>query len=326
MTKFIFPLLLTVSLNSCAQESKNKVMTTEQRIEYLSNKVQKFNNEPLYVLDIQSVFSFRVMVNGIPVYSNFDVIPGMARVNINSSILKSGKQNIEVELYPGYDHNGAQKHHLENGEHFILKVEKTAWNKDGSLKTPQDILEFNNNDQSIDYSKLTEYKTNLSFEASVPYNIKGWQDGEDLSTLNQKDLELNVVSFYKNAVSAIKEKDYDYLNTIFLNADSEWYQAEYFPKDIIAKLQSAKGRKGKSVFTTRSNSDKYSQTVYPIDNYTMKFYVNNRIVRLEPKEGVSRGESLLGYDDIDKNGMNRKTFVDMLLYIPKGPQSPQIIR
>lgn len=326
MTKFILTLLLTASLISCAQESKNKTMTAEQRIEYLSKKVQKFDNEPLYQLDIQSIFNFKVMVNGVPVYSNFDKIPGMARVNINSSILKSGKQSIEVELYPGYDNNGTQKSFLENGENFILKVEKTAWNKDGSIKTPEEVLEFKNSDQNVDYSKLTEYKTSVSFDASVPYNMKGWEDGEDLSKLNQKDLELKVASFYKNTVSAFKEKDYDYLNTIFLNADSEWYQAEYFPKDMITKFQSTKGRKGKSVSTTRANSDKYSQNVYPIENYVMKFYANNKIVRLEPKEGFNRGESLLGYDDIDKNGMNRKTFIDMLLYIPKGTDSLQIIR
>lgn len=326
MTKFIFTVLLTASLNSYAQEPKRKAMTAEQRIEYLSNKVQKFASEPIYELDIQSAFSFRVMVNGVPVYSNFDVIPGIVRININSSILKSGKQNIEIELYPGYDHNGVQKRYLDNGENFILKIEKAKWNKNGSLETPQDVLEFKNNDENIDYSKLTEFKTNLNFNASLPYHIKGWEEGEDLSTLNQKDLELKVVSFYENTVAALKEKDYDYLNTIFLNADAEWYQAEYFAKDIITKLQSSKGRKGKSVSTTRADSDKYSQTFYPIENYTMKFYANNRLVRLEPKEGPSRGESLLGYKDIDKNGTNRKTYIDMLLYIPKGTQSLQIIR
>lgn len=326
MTKFIFTVLLTASLNSYAQESKRKAMTAEQRIEYLSNKVQKFASEPIYQLDIQSAFSFRVMVNGVPVYSNFDVIPGIVRININSSILKSGKQNIELELYPGYDHNGTQKRYLDNGENFILKIEEAEWNKDGSLKAPQDVLEFKNIDKNIDYSKLTEFKTNLNFDASLPYHIKGWEEGEDLSTLNQKDLESKVVSFYENTVAAFKEKDYDYLNTIFLNADAEWYQAEYFAKDIITKLQSSKGRKGKSVSTTRADSDKYSQTFYPIENYTMKFYANNRLVRLEPKEGFSRGESLLGYDDIDKNGTNRKTYIDMLLYMPKGTQSLQIIR
>ncbi|REC71156.1 hypothetical protein [Chryseobacterium rhizosphaerae] len=115
-------------------------------------------------------------------------------------------------------------------------------------------------------------------------------------------------------------------NQDILNADNEWYCAEYFPKDVITKFQSTKGRKAKSVSTTRAESDIYSQNVYPIENYVMKFYGNNRMVRLEPKDGFNRGESLLGYDDIDKTGMNRKTFIDMLLYIPKGTQSLQIIR
>jgi len=326
MTKFIFTLLLTASLISCAQESKDKTMTTQQRIEYFSGKVQKFEREPLYQLDIQSVYNFRVLVNGNPVYSNFDKIPGTAKVNINSSILKSGKQSIEIELYPGYDNNGVQKLYLGNGENFVLKVEKTGWNKDGSLQTPEEVVEFRNDDQEIDYSKLAEYKTKISFNASVPYNLTGWENGEDLSKLNQKELETKVVSFYKNMASAFKEKNYDYLNTVFLNADNEWYQAEYFPKDVIAKFQSTKGRKAKSVSTTKAESDAYSQTIYSIENYVMKFYGNNRMVRLEPKEGVNRGESLLGYEDIDKSGMNRKTFIDMLLYIPKGTQSLQIIR
>ena len=326
MTKFVLTLLLTASLISCAQESKNKTMTTQQRIEYFSDKVNKFEKEPLYQLDIQSVFNFRVLVNGNPVYSNFDKIPGVARVNINSSILKSGKQTIEIELYPGYDNSGVQRQFLSNGENFVLKVEKTGWNKDGSLMTPEEVAEFRNDDKDIDYSQLAEYKTNISFNASVPYTLSGWENGEDLSKLNQKELEAKVVAFYKNMAKAFKEKDYDYLNTMFLNADNEWYQAEYFPKDVIAKFQSTKGRKAKSVSTTRAGSDAYSQNIYPIENYVMKFYGNNRMVRLEPKEGFNRGESLLGYDDIDKTGMNRKTFIDMVLYIPKGTQSLQIIR
>lgn len=326
MKKIILTVLLTASLGSRAQVPDIKPLTTPQRIEYLSGKVQKFDAEPLYELDIQSLLSFRIIVNGVPVYSNFNAAGGVARLTINSFILKSGKQNIEIELYPGYDHNGIQKRNLENGEKFVLKVEKTGWEKDGSSETQQDILEFRNNDVNIDYSKLTHYKTNLSFDASVPYHIKGWEDGEDLSVLNQKDLELKVADFYKNIVLALKQKDYDYLNTVFLNADSEWYQAEYFSKATIAELQSARGRKGKSVSAGATDPGTYSRTVYPVENYIMKFYADNRAVRLEPKEGFNRGESLLGYEDVDKNGVRRRTFIDMLLYIPKGTKSLQIIR
>ncbi|WP_347220067.1 hypothetical protein [Chryseobacterium sp.] len=298
----------------------------EKRLEYLSGKVIQFKIEPLYQIDIQSFFNFKIMINGCPVYSSFGKSPAAARVNINPFILKTGKQKIEIELFPAYGKDGTQKHYLENGEHFILKIEKTGWNKDKYLIEPKEVLVFKNNEQKLDFSKLTDYKTSLNFDASVPYTLQGWENGEDLSQMDQKDLELQVFSFYNTMASAFKAKDYDYLNTQFLNADAEWYQAEYFRKDIIAKFQTTKGRKGKSVVSGRSGSEMYSQSMYPIENYVMKLYGNNTMVRLEPKEGIHRGESLLRYTDTDKNGMDRTTFIDMLLYIPKGAKALQVIR
>lgn len=307
----------------CSSQDKKVTMSTGQRLEYLSEKVIKFKNEPLYQIDIQSFFNFKIIINGCPVYSNYDKTPVAARININPSILKAGKQKIEIELYPGYDKDGIQKHSLENGENFILKIEKTGWDKDKSLIEPKEILVFKSNEQSADFSKLAEYKTSLNFEASVPYILQGWENGEDLSQLDQKDLELKVVNFYNTIASALKEKDYDYLNTQFLNADSEWYQAEYFSKDIMTKFQTVKGRKGKSV---TSGTEVSSQSIYPIENYIMKLYANNKMVRLEPKEGSHKGESLLRDTITDKNGMSRTSFIDMLLYIPKGAKALQIIR
>ncbi|MBP2617617.1 hypothetical protein [Chryseobacterium jejuense] len=301
-------------------------MPTEQRLEHLSGKIIPYKNEPLYQMDIQSLFNFKILINGCPVFSNFDQSPVTTRVNINPSILKAGKQKIEIELYPGYEKDGIQKHYLENGENFILKIEKTGWNKDKSLIEPTQVLVFKNNEQKIDFSKLTDYRTSLNFDASVPYTLQGWGNGEDLSQMDQKDLELKVVSFYNTIASALKEKDYDYLNTQFLNADTEWYQAEYFPKDIMTKFQTLKGRKGKSNASVRSDSEISMQSIYPIENYVMKLYGNNKMVRLEPKDGVHRGESLLRYTESGKNGMSRTTFIDMLLYIPKGAKSLQIIR
>ncbi|MGE8553471.1 MAG: hypothetical protein ACN6OB_05965 [Chryseobacterium jejuense] len=301
-------------------------MPTEQRLEYLSGKIIPYTNEPLYQMDVQSFFNFKILINGCPVYSSFDKFPVTTRVNINPSILKTGKQKIEIELYPGYEKDGIQKQYLENGENFILKIEKTGWNKDKSLIEPKEVLVFKNNEQKIDFSKLKDYRTSLNFDAPVPYILQGWENGEDLSQMDQKDLELKVASFYHTIASALKEKDYDNLNTQFLNADTEWYQAEYFPKDIITKFQTLKGRKGKSITSIRSGSEPSVQRIYPIENYVMKLYGNNKMVRLEPRDGVHRGESLLSYTEIDKNGMSKTTFIDMLLYIPKGAKVLQIIR
>ncbi|WP_236582376.1 hypothetical protein [Sphingobacterium spiritivorum] len=65
----------------------------------------------------------------------------MVRLDINPYILKSGKQLITVELYPGYDHQNMRQPHLENGSKFTLKIEKTGLGKDGDLNISEEIFE-----------------------------------------------------------------------------------------------------------------------------------------------------------------------------------------
>lgn len=327
MNKITTALLLTILyVSGCAQEVKDKVMSSGDRISYLSEKVRRFNQEPLYQLEVESVLSFSILMNGCPVYSNFDQRPGMARVDINPYILKSGQQQVTIALYPGYDGQGTVKQYLENGSKFSLKIEKTGWDKGGNLKTPEEIVLYKTANETTDLAKLKTYKKDIHFKADVPYQLEGWTNGQDLTQLDRVQLEQQVLSFYRQMLSAFENKEDDDLNTKFLKADAEWCQALYFPKDIITKFQTTKGRKGKSVATTLSTSTRNSRTFYSLQNYDLKFYGDGRLVRLESREGANRGESLLGYEDIDKNGLNRKTFVDMLLYMPKGSNSLEIIR
>jgi len=327
MVKLIMVLLLTVICGGgCAQEKKERAMSTTNRISYHSEKVRRFKDEPLYQLEVESLFSFSVLINGCPVYSNFDKIPGTARININPYILQSGQQQVTIELYPGYDDQGISKPFLEAGDKFTLKIEKTGWGKDGLLKEPEEIVYYKAVDEKEDLTKRTAYKTDISFTAIVPYQLAGWKNGQDLTRLDPQQLEEQVLGFYKEMIAVFETGDYDDLNARFLKADAEWYQSEYFSQDIISKFQTVKGRKGKSVATTFSNPKPNSLTFYALEDYIMKFYAEGRMVRLEPRKGVNRGESLLGYMDTDKNGMNRKTFVDMLLYIPKGETALQIVR
>ncbi|MGJ1418297.1 hypothetical protein ACR79T_01640 [Sphingobacterium spiritivorum] len=318
-------LLMVYSGYGYAQEIKDSVLSTANRISYLSEKVDRFNKEPLYQLEVESLFSFSILINDCPVYSNFDKISGMVRLDINPYILKSGKQLITVELYPGYDHQNMRKAYLENGSKFILKIEKTGWGKDGILNKPEEILSYKTADETTDLTKLQTYKRDISFNASVPYRLDGWKNGKDLTQLDRKQLEQEVLNFYKQIISAFERNDYDALNSHFLKADAEWYQSMYFSEDIITRFQTTKGRKAKSVVTTLSGSQQNSRTFFPLENYALRFYGDGRMVRLEPREGINKGESLLGYED-DKNGMSRRTFVDMLLYIPKGETALKIVR
>lgn len=318
--------LLTVySGYGYAQEVKDSILSTANRISYLSEKVDRFNKEPLYQLEVESLFSFSILINGCPVYSNFDKISGMVRLDINPYILKSGKQLITVELYPGYDQQNMRKHFLENGSKFSLKIEKTGWGKDGYQNISEEIVSYKSADETTDLTKLQTYKRDISFNASVPYRLEGWKNGKDLTQLDKKQLEEQVIHFYKQIISVFERNDYDALNSQFLKADAEWYQSMYFSEDIITGYQTTKGRKAKSVMTMLSGSQQNSRTFFPLENYVLRFYGDGRMVRLEPTEGINKGESLLGYVD-DKNGMSRRTFVDMLLYIPKGETALKIVR
>ncbi|SUI97471.1 Uncharacterised protein [Sphingobacterium spiritivorum] len=318
--------LLTVySGYGYAQEIKDSVLSTANRISYLLEKVDRFNKEPLYQLEVESLFSFSILINGCPVYSNFDKISGMVRLDINPYILKSGKQLITVELYPGYDQQNMRKQFLENGSKFSLKIEKTGWGKEGYQSISEEILSYKTADETTDLTKLQTYKRDISFNASVPYRLEGWKNGKDLTQLDKKQLEEQVLHFYKQIISLFERNDYDALNSQFMKADAEWYQSMYFSEDIITRFQTTKGRKAKSVMTMLSGSQQNSRTFFPLENYVLRFYGDGRMVRLEPTEGINKGESLLGYVD-DKNGMSRRTFVDMLLYIPKGETALKIVR
>ncbi|WP_236590652.1 hypothetical protein U0038_01825 [Sphingobacterium spiritivorum] len=287
--------------------------------------MDRFNKEPLYQLEVESLFSFSILINGCPVYSNFDKISGMVRLDINPYILKSGKQLITVELYPGYDQQNMRKQFLENGSKFSLKIEKTGWGKEGYQSISEEILSYKTADETTDLTKLQTYKRDISFNASVPYRLEGWKNGKDLTQLDKKQLEEQVLHFYKQIISLFERNDYDALNSQFMKADAEWYQSMYFSEDIITRFQTTKGRKAKSVMTMLSGSQQNSRTFFPLENYVLRFYGDGRMVRLEPTEGINKGESLLGYVD-DKNGMSRRTFVDMLLYIPKGETALKIVR
>lgn len=326
MTRIVIVFLLTVySGYGYAQEIKDSVLSTANRISYLLEKVDRFNKEPLYQLEVESLFSFSILINGCPVYSNFDKISGMVRLDINPYILKRGKQLITIDLYPGYDHQNVRKQFLENGSKFSLKIEKTGWGKEGYQNISEEILSYKSADETTDLTKLQTYKKDISFNASVPYRLEGWKNGKDLTQLDKKQLELQVLHFYKQIISAFERNDYDALNSQFMKADAEWYQSMYFSEDIITRFQTTKGRKAKSVMTMLSGSQQNSRTFFPLENYVLRFYGDGRMVRLEPREGINKGESLLGYVD-DKNGMSRRTFVDMLLYIPKGETALKIVR
>ncbi|MDR7211482.1 hypothetical protein [Flavobacterium piscis] len=331
MKKYIQFLLIISFLVACGQEKKEDAMNIEERIKFIEKKITKYDYEPLYQINVETMNCFEILINGFPVYTHNQNIPGIVKFNINSALLKSGKQNLEIVILPSYKNDNTQNEYLSNSDSFSLEIEQTAWDKYGSLEESKKILHYELEErdklgEKIEYNNLKEYSQKILFDAKIPYELKGWNNSQDLSKIDKELLKEQVLSFYKKVIKSFEIKDYDNLNTLFLNADTEWYQSEYFSLNIIKKYQNKEGRKGKSISTIKSNSNVYELKMFLLDNYKLGFYCDNKVVRLEFAKGPNKGNSVFGYEDIDRNGLKRQIFIDMFLHIPKEKKELEIVR
>ncbi|PQL90913.1 hypothetical protein [Apibacter adventoris] len=312
-------------LQGCAQEKKEQTMnilTTTQRIDYLKKNIQRYDYEPLYYIDVETNYNYQVLVNDFPVYTNFDYeLKGGMIFNINKAILQSGKQKLEIRIYPESINEVTRKEFLDTKGYFKLQITQTAWRKDGGgQEEPKIIMEYElpkenkHIGNTIDYAKLKSFTDSLSFEATVPYHLQGWTNGEVFKEEDSLQLKVQVAAFYQDIREAFEKEEHNYIRTKYLEANKEWYQSEYFPDDLIQSLQDGSHVK-----------KKYKKRYFPLENYKLSIYGDGRILCLETISGENKGNSALGYTYENENREGIR-FLDLYLYRPKGSSQFQIIR
>lgn len=328
MKKLILTLVLSINLISCSsQEKKENKMNTEERLSYISSKIKKYDYEPLYQIKVKTQNCYQILVNDFPVYTYFDKMGGKIGFNINSAILKSGIQTLQIKIYPSYNSQNIQNEYLTNKDFFSLEIEQTSWNKNGSLEKPKTILKYelpkyktNNNDEPdyekpIDYSKQNQVIQEFTFKAEVPYELKGWSKSEDLSKIDKEVLLEKVLQYYHKTIDAFENKDFDYFNTLYLKADTEWYQAQYFSENVRANYQKA---------LYQNSLD--SLEMLPLKKYKLSYYCNNTVVALESLSGHNKGNSMFSYQYVNNSGVKVVEWNNLFLHIPKGSKGLEIIR
>jgi hypothetical protein len=311
--------LICLCLNGCkSQEKKEISMETQQRIKYIENNIKKFDYEPLYQIKVKTNNCYQILINDFPVYSYYDELSGKIGFNINSAILKSGEQDLEIRIFPSYIEGDLQNEYLSSKDYFTLEIQQTAWDKQGSLEKPKVIFSYERPEKDslgeyVNYNNLKYYKEKFTFNANVPYELTGWSESEDLTKVEGvKDKALN---FYKKVIESFNRKDYDLFNTLYLKADNEWYQSEYFPLTTIEKYQNS---------LYKNNFEGLS--IYKLENFRVSFYCNNRIIALESLSGKNRGNSSFAYEYINNSGMKVAEWNNLFLHIPKGKTELEIIR
>lgn len=316
--KYIFTIFISFfCLQSCSQNKKNIIKENP-----LLLNIENFNYEPVYNLEVETIYNYEILINGIPILNKRNNFMSYHATIATPTILKSGLQNLEIRIYPiiPFVKEGAPaqpaKVFLQNDLKFKLIVKQTAWNKNGDLEEPKEVLYYKlptlKDGREIDFSKLKEYKEKLTFTATVPYDLKGWENSIDFTSMDEASLKKEVAEFYNKLRTSFKDRNSDFYIDKIKNSEFNIYQSYY-----LTKIEALKKSNKWIEFV------KEGKTLEPIDNYDMKIYGNGKLVSLRGTDPWNKDEGVLRYK-YKKGGFNYILTFDIFLHKPKGAQEFKI--
>jgi len=109
MGRILVFVVLILGLVGCGQKhhTENVIMETSPKltsknyVETMHKLVKHYPQEPYYYLFVShQACYFEILVNGLPVYSYYDLGQVITPIDIYSAINKTGKQTITYKLYP----------------------------------------------------------------------------------------------------------------------------------------------------------------------------------------------------------------------------------
>lgn len=306
-------LFIVFYLTACGQQNK-EIMKTNKDIYSLSKEIKQFKSETRYQIVVASnQCSYEILVNDLPVYQFFYELSGGPAGDvrpINVAISKSGKQNLTIKMYPGYD-TQTKKFKEVLGENAGVKVTIERDEEEiHTITTPQ--IDKGQGKMRFTFPEKKYYEENFIFDANVPYHVADLENSEVLITNDTeklKQLEKDVVSKY-NQIRAI------YLKGSKDDLANEYYEKEKrFAQQLYLSSEEIKDRWDND-YQFRSDSNLEFFDLKPIENYKMSFSGNGKLVCLEK---INNEKSSLwgGFKKKDKDIVTT-TYITLYLYRPKG--------
>ena len=322
--KKITTLILTIGfLQSCNSQTENKEKQMDESITEITSQLKQYKEQPSHHAEVNSsACSFQLLINDMPAVSHYNQGGLSVSMPINPLILKSGKQTYTLRLYPGYykeDKELKQVKALAKETKLNFSISVKHWND--ANKKSQEIFVFTlpskeNKDgfKEFDFAGQTYYEFKGVFDATVPYELKGWSDGEKFDTKKLSDLEEEVLSAYTKLGNDMTKKDVEAEYKFAKTRTTEMAVAMYLDKNAIeASYQND---------TEEYNSKDF--TIQPFENYKMVIYGDGKVVALERTDSKYKGQSALRAKFVNDEGKKRVNFYNLLLYRPvkNGPLVP----
>ena len=194
MKNLILILTAMISITACSQNNNKNMNTINSSnfVEEVLKDVKHYNIEPTYWLRIDVDGEYEAYVNDMPAFKFYKTESSYASpIPINYLLMKSGLQTVRIKIFSKNKDAYANirvievdnRRYKEFDEKLIKKYEQTITMPDSGV-----------------------YEGEFTFDALVPYENKGWSEGQDLTKFDKKELESAVVAFYKKMWNIYNDK------------------------------------------------------------------------------------------------------------------------
>lgn len=259
---------------ACGQQNSNIMI--EDKIKSLKN----FDYEPIYQVHVETPYSFTIFINGIPIANKNVNYLSDYLTEINSCIPNSGKQSIEISIYPRYTEVNKQNEFMENDVPFFLTIEKTNW-QNGSLTKPEIVFQYQLPNQ--DYTALKKITHISDFTADVPYSLTDWKNGQTIDVKDSVSIKTKLLETYKTLKNNFENQEgKKYVNNVGLGLYN-LYQSSYFSQD-----EALNHLKYKVDFINNKRRE-----LLNFENYKLEISGNSKLISLRRIDGYNNQEGIL---------------------------------
>jgi hypothetical protein len=270
---------MTVSQISCSQPQISKQTNiTKTQYNSISKSIKTFKYNPTYALKIDWVWcTYEVYINNMLVNFSFETGRSAGEQNIDfpQYILKSGRQKIKVVVYPRAIKEGQFEAMLSPETELSVRIVHQEYGK-GKLNKEKEVY---NHKLTKPIVKAKSFEWSGDFDAEVPYSLKGWSDGTDLSKEDPKALEKEALAAITKFGKAFEHKDVQTLVNMIYNREKEVAQAFFFTSGENVNYDHG--------WEELEQEAKAVTAVQPLQGYTMRLFGDGKVVSLlrdSPKE------------------------------------------
>ncbi len=328
--------LFLVSLFVFAQKQEDNSMSVEQAHQMMEDlyKTVQYNTKEEQILYSLKVFNgvcnYKIWINDMPVHNMYKGARGELSFTINGKILKAGKQELKIRIYPYWNREEQKfEDYLHKYAGLDVEISEMDWDAETrkwdyypilTYQTPregEESLQENPRGFLFEEGKeeLPYYEETVNFEAKVPYNLTGWSKSVDLRKENQKELFKEAKVFYQGLIKNFKNKNVPEISKKYYNKEKEVIQALFLNQKDTKE---------------RWNEDFLSKIINPSavvdelnDNLYLEFYGNGKVVSLLKSPAGTRP---LVIERVNEQGKKKYLTLDLYLHRPTPEEPLEIIR